>query len=149
MMFSYYCKNPLCPACNRPFLSAIPLTSSLRCSQCSADSDLVVQAVALTATSWFGMPFAERAASTSSRGGRKSIVNGPLYEYDPSMTTASSLIIETGDNPQYSIIFLHGLGADANDFAPFANELQLPAAHTYRFVFPNAPVQPITINNHF
>lgn len=58
-----------------------------------------------------------------------------------------TLEIETADNPQYSIIFLHGLGADANDFAPFAQELQLPEDVAIRFVFPNAPVLPVTLNN--
>jgi phospholipase/carboxylesterase len=53
--------------------------------------------------------------------------------------------IETGKNPSTSIIWLHGLGADGNDFAPIVPELQLPKA-AIRFVFPHAPVQPVTIN---
>jgi phospholipase/carboxylesterase len=53
--------------------------------------------------------------------------------------------IETGKNPAASIIWLHGLGADGNDFAPIVPELELPEA-AIRFVFPHAPVQPVTIN---
>ena len=53
--------------------------------------------------------------------------------------------IETAENPSTSIIWLHGLGADGNDFAPIVPALPLPAA-PIRFVFPHAPVQPVTIN---
>ena len=53
--------------------------------------------------------------------------------------------IETGANPATSIIWLHGLGADGNDFAPIVPELDLPKI-AIRFVFPHAPVQSVTIN---
>jgi len=53
--------------------------------------------------------------------------------------------IETAKNPSASIIWLHGLGADGNDFAPIVPELDLPK-EAIRFVFPHAPVQPVTIN---
>ncbi len=53
--------------------------------------------------------------------------------------------IETRKNPTASVIWLHGLGADGNDFAPIVPELRLPKA-AIRFVFPHAPVQPVTIN---
>jgi len=53
--------------------------------------------------------------------------------------------IETGRNPTASVIWLHGLGADGNDFAPIVSELRLPKA-AIRFVFPHAPVRPVTIN---
>ncbi|AOB29866.1 carboxylesterase [Bordetella sp. H567] len=53
---------------------------------------------------------------------------------------------ETGPQPTYAVIWLHGLGADGNDFAPIVPELRLPAAPAVRFVFPHAPVQPVTIN---
>jgi phospholipase/carboxylesterase len=56
-----------------------------------------------------------------------------------------ALEIETGSHPERSIIWLHGLGADGNDFAPIVPELQLPK-EPIRFVFPHAPVQPVTIN---
>lgn len=53
---------------------------------------------------------------------------------------------ETGPAPRWSVIWLHGLGADANDFAPLVPELASPGWPALRFVFPNAPVQPVTIN---
>jgi phospholipase/carboxylesterase len=53
--------------------------------------------------------------------------------------------IETGKHPRASVIWLHGLGADGNDFVPLVNELDLPKL-AIRFVFPHAPVQPVTIN---
>ncbi len=55
--------------------------------------------------------------------------------------------IETAPNPRHSIIWLHGLGADGNDFAPIVPELVDRAWPALRFVFPHAPVRPITINN--
>jgi len=54
--------------------------------------------------------------------------------------------IETGPNPQRSVIWLHGLGADGNDFAPLVPELRLDGLPAIRFVFPHAPVRPVTIN---
>ncbi|HEX9398184.1 MAG TPA: alpha/beta fold hydrolase [Burkholderiales bacterium] len=53
--------------------------------------------------------------------------------------------IETGKNPVASVIWLHGLGADGHDFEPVVPELRLKAP--LRFVFPHAPVRPVTINN--
>ena len=55
--------------------------------------------------------------------------------------------IETAPNPTHAVIWLHGLGADGHDFAPIVPELDLPAGAAVRFVFPNAPVQRVTINN--
>ena len=57
--------------------------------------------------------------------------------------------IETGRNPTASVIWLHGLGADGNDFVPMAQELGLPQALPVRFIFPHAPMQPVTINNGY
>ena len=53
--------------------------------------------------------------------------------------------IETGPNPGTAVIWLHGLGADGHDFEPIVPELELP--EPVRFVFPHAPVRPVTINN--
>jgi len=53
--------------------------------------------------------------------------------------------IETGPGPQASVIWLHGLGADGSDFEPIVGELALPA-RPIRFVFPHAPMRPVTIN---
>jgi len=56
---------------------------------------------------------------------------------------------ETGPNPGATVIVLHGLGADGNDFVPIAQELELAAVGPVRFVFPHAPVIPVTINNGY
>ncbi|MFP4648691.1 MAG: alpha/beta hydrolase [Halorhodospira sp.] len=52
----------------------------------------------------------------------------------------------TGDHVSASVVWLHGLGADGHDFAPLVDELRRTAPHGVRFLFPHAPVQPITIN---
>jgi phospholipase/carboxylesterase len=49
--------------------------------------------------------------------------------------------------PAASVIWLHGLGADGHDFVPIVPELRLPASPALRFVFPHAPLRPVTINN--
>ena len=54
--------------------------------------------------------------------------------------------IETGTAPDAAVIWLHGLGADGHDFEPLVPELQLPARLQLRFVFPHAPVRPVTLN---
>ena len=54
---------------------------------------------------------------------------------------------ETGPDPRWSIVWLHGLGADGHDFAPIVPELVRDAWPALRFVFPHAPVRPVTINN--
>jgi len=56
------------------------------------------------------------------------------------------LEIETAPNPTHAVIWMHGLGADNQDFAPLATELSLADSPAVRFVFPNAPVRPVTIN---
>lgn len=57
-----------------------------------------------------------------------------------------SIEINTAEHCDYAVIWLHGLGASGNDFEPVVPELQLPASPGVRFVFPHAPVRPITIN---
>jgi phospholipase/carboxylesterase len=57
------------------------------------------------------------------------------------------IILQTGKNPQHSIIWLHGLGADGQDFVPIAGQLELPVA--VRYIFPHAPMRPVTINGGF
>jgi phospholipase/carboxylesterase len=56
--------------------------------------------------------------------------------------------IETRPKPSHSVIWLHGLGADGNDFVPIIQELSLPPLGI-RFVFPHAPMRPVTINGGF
>jgi phospholipase/carboxylesterase len=60
-----------------------------------------------------------------------------------------SIEIETGPNPTASVVWLHGLGADGNDFVPIVNELGLPDAMHVRFVFPHAPMMPVTLNGGY
>ena len=54
---------------------------------------------------------------------------------------------ETAPAPRYSVVWLHGLGADGHDFAPIVPELVRRDWPAIRFVFPHAPVRPVTINN--
>ena len=65
------------------------------------------------------------------------------------MATLETIETETGPNPGATVIVLHGLGADGNDFVPIAQELDLAAVGPVRFVFPHAPVIPVTINNGY
>ena len=53
---------------------------------------------------------------------------------------------ETGADPRWAVIWLHGLGADGNDFVPLVPELVREGWPAIRFVFPHAPVRPVTIN---
>ncbi len=55
--------------------------------------------------------------------------------------------LDTGPNPTAAVIWMHGLGADGNDFVPIVNELDLSGAPAIRFIFPHAPMMPVTINN--
>jgi phospholipase/carboxylesterase len=57
--------------------------------------------------------------------------------------------IETGPNPTTAVIWLHGLGADGNDFVPIIPELQLAGCPGIRFVFPSAPSMPVTVNGGY
>src|SRR5580765_4448085 len=57
-----------------------------------------------------------------------------------------SLEIETAPNPDAAVVWMHGLGADGHDFEPIVPELRLPATTRVRFVFPHAPLRPVTIN---
>ena len=59
---------------------------------------------------------------------------------------AEAVEIETGRKPVGTVIWLHGLGADGHDFAPIVPQLVTPDERPLRFVFPHAPVRPVTIN---
>lgn len=54
--------------------------------------------------------------------------------------------LRTGPNPTHAVLWLHGLGADGHDFEPIVPELIRPNWPAIRFVFPHAPIQPVTIN---
>lgn len=56
---------------------------------------------------------------------------------------------ETGPQPQYAVIWMHGLGANGYDFFPVVPELGLPASTPVRFVFPHAPEIPVTVNGGY
>jgi phospholipase/carboxylesterase len=67
------------------------------------------------------------------------------------MTTTPSdllpaIVLETGSHPTHAILWMHGLGADGNDFVPIVDELALPSSLHIRFVFPHAPMRPVSIN---
>lgn len=57
--------------------------------------------------------------------------------------------IETSDNPEVAVIWLHGLGADGHDFVPIVRELDLAGLPGIRFIFPHARTMPVTINNGY
>jgi len=57
--------------------------------------------------------------------------------------------VETGSGPSASVIWLHGLGADGQDFEVIIPELRLPTQPVLRFVFPHAPYRPVTINGGY
>jgi phospholipase/carboxylesterase len=67
------------------------------------------------------------------------------------MTAAldAPVVLETAPHPSATVIWLHGLGADGNDFVPIVPELGLPKALPVRFVFPHAPMRPVTINGGY
>ncbi len=60
-------------------------------------------------------------------------------------TRLETVEVETGPDPQAAVIWLHGLGADGHDFEPIVPQLGLETP--VRFVFPHAPMKPVTINN--
>src|SRR5438477_3710605 len=57
--------------------------------------------------------------------------------------------LQTAPDPTAAVIWLHGLGADGNDFAGIVPELSLPPSLRVRFVFPHAPMRPVTINGGY
>ena len=63
------------------------------------------------------------------------------------MTTLLDAVeIETGLSPRAAVVWMHGLGADGHDFEPIVPEIELPEGLAVRFVFPHAPMRPVTIN---
>lgn len=68
---------------------------------------------------------------------------------EPSSQKLEMIITETGKNPTAAVIWLHGLGADGNDFVTIVPELGLPDELPVRFIFPHAPQIPVTLNNGY
>ncbi len=62
------------------------------------------------------------------------------------MQPPETVEVTTGENPVGSVIWLHGLGADGHDFEAIVPELRIPKDLPLRFVFPHAPIRPVTIN---
>lgn len=60
-----------------------------------------------------------------------------------------AIVVDTGPNPAWAVIWLHGLGADGTDFEPVVPELGLPDTPAVRFIFPHAPYQPVTCNGGY
>ena len=65
------------------------------------------------------------------------------------MSLLQTIEKETGANPTVSIIWMHGLGADANDFVPMLHELDFTGLPAIRFIFPNADTMPVTVNGGY
>jgi len=65
------------------------------------------------------------------------------------MSLLETVEIATGDHPEAAVIWMHGLGADGNDFVPVVRELDLSECPAIRFVFPHAETIPVTINNGY
>ena len=65
------------------------------------------------------------------------------------MKSEPPLEIETGREPRSAVIWLHGLGADGHDFEPIVPQLVRPEDPPLRFVFPHAPVRPVTLNGGY
>jgi phospholipase/carboxylesterase len=63
--------------------------------------------------------------------------------------TLETLEFQTGPDPVATLVVLHGLGADGNDFVPIAHQLDLRSVGHVRYVFPHAPVRPVTINGGY
>ena len=63
--------------------------------------------------------------------------------------TTDQVTLTPSQAPAASVVLLHGLGADGWDFVPIVEELGLPDALPVRFVFPHAPVRPVTVNNGY
>jgi phospholipase/carboxylesterase len=57
--------------------------------------------------------------------------------------------VETSDNPEIAVIWMHGLGADGNDFVPIVKELDLAGLPGIRFIFPHANAIPVTVNGGY
>lgn len=65
------------------------------------------------------------------------------------MSSIDAIEIQTGVDPKFSVIWLHGLGADGSDFEPVVPYLGLNPAYAVRFIFPNAPQIPVTCNGGY
>ena len=67
-------------------------------------------------------------------------------DINPNLPALETVELSSGPDPSASVIWLHGLGADGHDFEPLVPQLSWPGAPDIRFVFPHAPVRPVTLN---
>ena len=87
------------------------------------------------------LPCCRKIGALGKRGRRKgSRVSGTILE---------TIQIEPKGRADAAVILMHGLGADGHDFESLASELRLPSAHVIRWIFPHAPVRPVTINGGY
>jgi len=63
------------------------------------------------------------------------------------MQNLATEIVNTSEQTEFTVIWMHGLGADGHDFVPVISELKLPVSLKVKFVFPHAPIRPVTLNN--
>src|SRR5471030_185958 len=92
----------------------------------------------------------EALAALALVAGRHAFASSPSPELRKPMSTLLETIEkETGPNPTVAIIWMHGLGADANDFVPMLHELDLAGLPPIRFIFPNADTMPVTVNGGY
>jgi phospholipase/carboxylesterase len=77
------------------------------------------------------------------------LISKHLCKKGMKMELLPTVEIETRKNPDCAVIWLHGLGADGNDFSPIVPELRLPVDLGIRFIFPHAPSIPVTVNGGF
>ena len=63
------------------------------------------------------------------------------------MQTLPSEVIKTSEQTEFTVIWMHGLGADGHDFVSVIPELKLPSNLNIKFIFPHAPIRPVTLNN--
>ena len=77
----------------------------------------------------------------------------PVCRIPPRFSTLASMLetieVETAAKPDAAVIWLHGLGADGHDFEPIVPEFARPGDAPLRFVFPHAPVRPVTLNGGY
>lgn len=67
----------------------------------------------------------------------------------PMIRTEDAVTLNSPGKHTATVVWLHGLGADGNDFVPIVPELGLPKDHGIKFIFPHATVRPVTINNGY
>ncbi len=83
---------------------------------------------------------------SSGRGLRGHLASTLVDMNDIHPEKLAAVVRDTGPDPARCVIWLHGLGADGHDFEPIVPQLKAAAGHSIRFVFPHAPVRPVTIN---